>query len=92
MEAIDEKNNSIIFKVEEGSDKLEYYKNFKTTIQSVSKEKGSLVHWTLEYEKTEEKNSENLQHSLMELFIALSKDIDAHLMEIESNKETLVAA
>ncbi|XP_022138045.1 MLP-like protein 31 [Momordica charantia] len=50
VEAVDEEKNSITFKVIEG-DLLEEFKSFKLTIQCVPKEKGSVVHWTLEYEK-----------------------------------------
>ncbi|KAK7837452.1 mlp-like protein 28 [Quercus suber] len=78
IEAIDKKNNSVTFKVIEG-DLMEEYKNIKITIQATPKGKGSLVHWTMEYEKLHENIVE--PNTLLQLALDLSKDLDAHLVQ-----------
>ncbi|XP_022138209.1 MLP-like protein 43 isoform X1 [Momordica charantia] len=79
VEAVDEEKKSITFKVIEG-DLLEEFKSFKFILQCDQKEKGSVVHWTLEYEKLHPEIKDS--HSLLEFAAAVSKDIDAHLMEV----------
>ncbi|XP_038893137.1 MLP-like protein 31 [Benincasa hispida] len=78
IEAVDEEKNLIAFKTIEG-DILEQYKTFDFKMQATPKGKGSVVHWTLLYEK----RHENIPHSYSSLEFAaeLSRDIDAHLME-----------
>ncbi|KAG6597609.1 MLP-like protein 43, partial [Cucurbita argyrosperma subsp. sororia] len=78
IEAVDEENNSITFTAIEGC-LLQQYKSFKFKLQCIPKEKGSVVHWTLEYEKLHHGIPDS--HSLLQLCVALSKDIDAYLME-----------
>ena len=77
IESIDEKNNSITFKVIEG-DLLEEYKNIKITIQATAKGEGSVVHWTMEYEKLHENIPE--PNTLLQFALDLSKDLDSHLI------------
>ncbi|KAM4119707.1 hypothetical protein ACJW30_03G079900 [Castanea mollissima] len=77
VKAIDEKNNSVTFEVIEG-DLMEEYKNIKITVQATPKGEGSLVHWTLEYEKLHENIGE--PNTLLQLALDLSKDLDAHLV------------
>ncbi|XP_038904971.1 MLP-like protein 43 [Benincasa hispida] len=77
IEAVDEENNSITWKMIEG-DLLELYKSFRITIQCTPKDKGSVIHYTLEYEKPHEDIQDS--HGLLELCASMSKDIDAHLM------------
>ncbi|GMN44077.1 hypothetical protein TIFTF001_013276 [Ficus carica] len=52
VEAIDDEKNSITFRVLEG-DLREHFKSFVITLQANPKAggEGSIVHWTLEYEK-----------------------------------------
>ncbi|XP_022138175.1 MLP-like protein 43 [Momordica charantia] len=83
IEAIDEEKNLITFKVTDG-DILEHYKSFKFTMQCIPKKKGSVVHWTLEYEKQHDKIPES-HESLLEFCVDVSKDLDAHLMEMDNN-------
>ncbi|XP_022941683.1 MLP-like protein 31 [Cucurbita moschata] len=78
IEAVNDDENLIVFRVIDG-DLLENHKEFKFTMQATPKGKGSMVHWTLEYEK----HHENIQeaYSLLEFVVGMSRDIDAHLME-----------
>ncbi|XP_028758953.1 MLP-like protein 31 [Neltuma alba] len=50
IEALDSTKNLIIFRVIEG-DLLKHYKSFKFIIQVSPKAKGSVAHWSLDYEK-----------------------------------------
>ncbi|XP_038893059.1 MLP-like protein 31 [Benincasa hispida] len=77
IEAVDEEKNLIVLKMIEG-DLMKDYKNFKFIMQATPKGKGSVVHWTLIYEKLHE----NIPHSysMLEFVAAMSKDIDAYLM------------
>uniref|UniRef100_A0A7N0UFA9 Bet v I/Major latex protein domain-containing protein n=1 Tax=Kalanchoe fedtschenkoi TaxID=63787 RepID=A0A7N0UFA9_KALFE len=81
VEAIDHENYSTTFKVIEG-DIMEYYKNFRLIVKATPKKdgEGSIVHWTLEYEKLHENIPDPT--SLMEFTHAVSKDIDLHLQEV----------
>ncbi|XP_054825380.1 MLP-like protein 43 [Prosopis cineraria] len=77
VEAIDTERNLITFRFLEG-DVLDHYKSFKATIQVTPKDnKGSVVHWTLEYEKLHPQVPD--PHSMIQLAIDLSNDIDAQL-------------
>ena len=78
IEAVDKQNNSITFTVIEG-DLTEKYKSFKFNIQCIPKEKGSVIHWVLEYEKLHDEIPDS--HSMLQFCVEMSKDIDAHLME-----------
>jgi hypothetical protein len=76
IEAIDETNKSITFKVIEG-DLLKEYKSFKIFVQASPKGEGSLVHWSMEYEKLKEDVPE--PKTLLQFAVDMSKDIDGHL-------------
>ncbi|XP_050286430.1 MLP-like protein 43 isoform X3 [Quercus robur] len=76
MEAIDDKNHSVTFKVI-GGILMELYKSFKFVVQATPKGEGSLVRWTLEYEKLNVDDPES--NTMLEFAIGLTKDIDAHL-------------
>ncbi|KAL4278189.1 hypothetical protein GQ457_03G010460 [Hibiscus cannabinus] len=80
VEAVDPDKNLITFRVIEG-DLLEEYKSFVITIQASPKSgaSGSVVHWTLEYEKLHE----GIDHpeTLLEFVKDISKDIDTHLTQ-----------
>ena len=80
VEAIDEEKNSITFKVIEG-DLMEHYKSMKFTLQATPKSEGqgSVIHWTIEYEKHHEEILD--PHSMMEFITELSKDLETHLLE-----------
>ena len=78
VEAIDEKNKSITFKVIEG-DILKEHKSFKILLQVIPKGDFTLVHWTFEYEKL----NKDIPAPLKELgfLIHLSEHIDDHLVQ-----------
>ncbi|XVF79377.1 hypothetical protein PTKIN_Ptkin14bG0217200 [Pterospermum kingtungense] len=78
VESIDWENKTITFKVTEG-DMLNEYKYFKIMIKVTPRSdgEGSVVHWTMEYERIHE----GVAHPevLLRLAIKVSKDIDSHL-------------
>ncbi|KAG8498694.1 hypothetical protein CXB51_005080 [Gossypium anomalum] len=80
VEAIDPDKNLVTFRVIEG-DLMEEYKNFVITIQVSPKSEGSgsVVHWTLEYEKLHD----GIAHpeTLLQFVQDVSKDIDEHLTQ-----------
>ncbi|KDP44595.1 hypothetical protein JCGZ_22177 [Jatropha curcas] len=76
VEKIDNVNLFTTYKVIEG-DILKEYKSFKFTVKATPKDTGSVVRWTLDYEKLN-KNIPD-PHSILQLLIEISKDIDAHL-------------
>ncbi|XP_030529105.1 MLP-like protein 28 [Rhodamnia argentea] len=79
IEAIDNEKNLTRFRVIEG-DLMKLYKNFVFVVQATPKEGGgSIIRWTLEFEKLSEEVTE--PYSLLQLCTHLSKDIDLHLME-----------
>ncbi|EEF26971.1 MLP-like protein 28 [Ricinus communis] len=78
VEDIDDVNMSTTFKVIEG-DLLKEYKSFKFVVQATPKGKGSIVHWTLVYEKLNANIPEPT--SMLEFAVDVTKDIDAHLAQ-----------
>ncbi|KAF7827615.1 MLP-like protein 28 [Senna tora] len=87
IEAIDPTKNLFTFKIKEG-DVLDHYKTFNVTCQVSPKEKGSVVHWTFEYEKLHGQIPN--PHSLMQMATTMSREMDAHLSEGEDHQEQLV--
>ncbi|KAH7570942.1 hypothetical protein ACOSP7_019499 [Xanthoceras sorbifolium] len=78
IEAIDDENYSTTFRMIEGH-LLDKYKIFDITVQATPKDGGSLVHWTLKYEKLSEDVSE--PKGILQLVTNMTKDLDAHLTE-----------
>jgi hypothetical protein len=80
IEAVDEENNSITFRVIEG-DLMKEYKTFLATLSVTPKESGGNVHWILEYEK----KNEQVAHpeTLLEFVKEMSKDLDSHFTGAE---------
>ncbi|MED6172378.1 hypothetical protein PIB30_049520 [Stylosanthes scabra] len=79
IEDIDKENNKMSHRVLEGDLLKHHYKSFKFLLHVVpKKEGGSKVHWTLEYEKMNENIPE--PHTLMQLTVEVSKDVEAHLI------------
>ncbi|XVE92010.1 hypothetical protein REPUB_Repub01dG0060300 [Reevesia pubescens] len=79
VEAIDPEKNLITFRVIEG-DLMKEYKSFVITIQASPKSGGgSIVHWTMEYEKLHG----GIAHpeTLLQFVVDVSKDIDTHLCQ-----------
>ncbi|XP_052112757.1 MLP-like protein 34 [Arachis duranensis] len=59
--------------------KLNHYKSFKFLLHAVpKKEGGSMVHWTIEYEKINDNTSD--PHTLLQLVVEESKQVEAHLI------------
>ena len=78
IEAIDDEHNSTTLKVIEGH-LLDKYKSFHIVVKATPKDEGCLVHWTFTYEKLTEDIPE--PKGIVQLAIAVTKDIDAHLNE-----------
>jgi len=78
VEGIDKENGKVSFKVLEG-DVLELYKSFKCNLQVTPKENGSVVQWALEFEKQE--NHIPDPHTLLQLGVEMSKNIDSYLTQ-----------
>ena len=75
IEAIDEENKSVTFKVIEG-DLMEHYKEIKLTVHVDTKGEDNLVTWTIEYEKVKDDTAD--PHTLMEFCLHVTKDIETH--------------
>ncbi|KAK0573285.1 hypothetical protein LWI29_005764 [Acer saccharum] len=78
IEAIDDENHSTTFRVIEGH-LLEKYKDFHIIVQATPKDGGSLVHWTLKYEKVSEDVPD--ANGMLQLAIDVTKDLDSHLTQ-----------
>ncbi|KAF3432165.1 hypothetical protein FNV43_RR26904 [Rhamnella rubrinervis] len=79
VEAIDDENNTMAYKVLEG-DLKEQYKSFRVTTKSIPKgNKESVIRWSLEYEKRHDEIID--PHTLLEFFTGLSKDLEKHLAD-----------
>ena len=76
VESVDKENNKVIFKVLEG-DLMEDYKSFKCILQAFPQENGSVVHWTLEYEKLKDNTPD--PHAFLQLVTDVTKEIGVHL-------------
>nr|XP_007148876.1 hypothetical protein PHAVU_005G021700g [Phaseolus vulgaris]ESW20870.1 hypothetical protein PHAVU_005G021700g [Phaseolus vulgaris] len=78
VEGINKENCKLSFKVLEG-DLLGLYKSFKTDFQVTPKGNGSVVQWTLVFEKQE--NHIPDPHTLLQLVVEMSKNIDSYLTQ-----------
>ncbi|EXB80472.1 MLP-like protein 31 [Morus notabilis] len=78
VEAIDEENKKITFKVLDG-EITKYYKTMKTTVQVTAKgdKGGSSVKWTLEYEKLNDSIPAPTKY--LDLLSATTKNVEAYL-------------
>ncbi|KAE8719633.1 MLP-like protein 28 [Hibiscus syriacus] len=78
IEAIDHDKKLVTFRALEG-DKVKEYKSLLVTVQASPKiGGGSVVHWTLEYEKLHDAVA---PESFLQFLVDLSKDMDAHLTQ-----------
>ncbi|KAL8035006.1 hypothetical protein ABFX02_12G068800 [Erythranthe guttata] len=75
IEAIDEEKKSVTYNLVEG-DLMELYKTFKATVHVDTVGEDNLVTWTFVYEKLNEDVPD--PHTLMELCVKLTKDIESH--------------
>ncbi|XP_027362122.1 MLP-like protein 43 [Abrus precatorius] len=80
IEAIDDHNKTITYSLFDG-EVSESYKSFKVTLQTIDKEIGGLVKWTIAYEKLRENITASSPDSYLDFAIKVTKDIDAHLVK-----------
>ncbi len=80
MRVVDDAKKYIIYEAVEG-DMQKYYKVLRAKFEAIdgglSKVRGSFAKWTVEYEKAYENVSSPASH--MELFLKISKGVDAYL-------------
>jgi len=81
IEDIDNTKLSTTFKVIEG-DLMEAYKSFKVIVQATPKGHGSVVHWTLIFEKL----NENIPAptAFLDNAVDFTKDINAHMTQAKA--------
>ncbi|XP_047309050.1 kirola-like [Impatiens glandulifera] len=79
--SIDEEKRLVAYKTIEG-DLRELYKTFIITVHVDTHGENNLVTWTFEYEKLKEDVED--PNTLMDFFIAMSKDIETHHLKVES--------
>ncbi|XP_011043108.1 PREDICTED: MLP-like protein 31 [Populus euphratica] len=81
IEDIDNTELSTTFKVIEG-DLMEAYKSFKVIVQATPKGHGSVVHWTLIFEKL----NENIPAptAFLDKTVDFTKDINAHMTQAKA--------
>ncbi|KAJ8751504.1 hypothetical protein K2173_016732 [Erythroxylum novogranatense] len=85
VEAIDDTNNSTTFRVIDG-DLMKEHKDFRFIVQATPKPngEGSVVHWTLVYEKLNPWTPDPV--TLLEFVIHCTEDIDAYLAQTQAQK------
>ncbi|KAI4357628.1 hypothetical protein L6164_001565 [Bauhinia variegata] len=76
VETLNKEDYSITCKVIEG-DLLQHFKSFKFIVQVTPKDKGSVVHWAMEYEKQHDHIPD--PHSMIQAATVMVEDIDAHI-------------
>lgn len=83
VEAIDDENRSITWKMVEGHLITEIYKSFKAVIQVTPKgDDGCVVRFIMEYEKPNEETMD--PHGKLQFSLNLCKEIAAYLMQEQS--------
>ncbi|XP_021293108.1 MLP-like protein 28 [Herrania umbratica] len=75
-EAINDKSKTITFNILEG-DLMKYYKSFKPILNVIALAQGSLVKWTLEYEKQNEGIPDPIRYE--DFLRSWSKNVDGYL-------------
>ncbi|KAL1802499.1 hypothetical protein ACET3Z_031146 [Daucus carota] len=75
VEAIDEEDKSVTFKVIEG-DLLESFKIFVLTIHVDTSGEDNLVTWSIDYEKVDESVKDPTEY--LDVVLRITKDIEAH--------------
>ncbi|XVE92014.1 hypothetical protein REPUB_Repub01dG0060700 [Reevesia pubescens] len=77
IEAIDDESKTMTFNMLDG-DLLNYYNTFKPIVNVTASGQGSLVKWTLEYEKKNESIPAPTKYK--DFLVGWSKKIDAYLL------------
>ncbi|KAM4070597.1 hypothetical protein ACJW30_12G176500 [Castanea mollissima] len=86
LEKVDNENQSVTYNVIGGVLK-ETYQSFKFVVQAIPKDEGSLVRWTLIYEKL---NVDVLDpNAMLQFGIDVTAEIDAYLIQEELEKKTI---
>lgn len=78
IETADDANKIVSYSVIEG-DLVAFYKNFKATMQVAPKGDGSLVKWSVEFEKAKEEIPD--PDIILEFAVKTFKDLDDHLLK-----------
>lgn len=78
VERVDEENKTVTMNVVEG-DIVKYFKIFKCTIQVTVKDKGSLVTWSVEYEKLNE--SGPAPDAYLNFAMGIVENVDAYILK-----------
>ncbi|XP_068636366.1 MLP-like protein 423 [Aristolochia californica] len=78
IEVADEENKTVAYSVIEG-DLVNFYKNFKATLQVLSKGEGALVKWKGEFDKAHDEVPEPTL--LQEAAVKTFKDLDEYLLK-----------
>ncbi|KAJ9708435.1 hypothetical protein PVL29_000464 [Vitis rotundifolia] len=78
VEMVDDENKSVTLKVVEG-EIVKYFKSFKCSTQVTVKDKGSLVTWSVEYEKLHE--SGPAPDAYLNFAMGVIEDVDAYLLK-----------
>ena len=76
----DDENKKITYFILEG-DLMKHYKSYKVILQVTAKGSGSLVKWTLVYEKVSQSAPEPTKYR--DLMVNLTKDIETHLVQAQ---------
>lgn len=77
----DDENMIIRILAEEGSKVHDHYKHFTAIVQITPKGEGSLVKWTVEFEKHDDEIPD--PHVYLELFDTITQRVDAHVHKVE---------
>lgn len=77
IDAVDEKNKSITFKLI-GGEVTKYFKSFRATLQVTSQPNKNFIKWTLEYEKVSQEVP--TPHSHLDFLVSASRKVDAYLL------------
>lgn len=76
-EAIDDKSKTMTFNMLEG-DMMKYYKSFKSILNVTALGQGSLVKWTMEYEKQNEGIPDPIKYE--DFLRSWSNNVDGYLL------------
>lgn len=83
VEAVDEKNKSIVYNLLEG-ELMKLYKTLRFTFQIISKNEAEFVKTTIEYEKLSE--DVPFPDKLKEFVTAVTKTIDVHYCQVSNDQ------
>lgn len=78
IDTADDANKIVSYSVIDG-DLAAFYKNFKASLQVIPKGDGSLVKWSLEFEKAKEEVPD--PNIILEIAVKTFKDLDAYLLK-----------